>query len=102
MELFDLSDVEERVLLVGVQERDGDDTEESLQELAELAKTAGAKVVGTVIQKREAIHPGTYVGKGKMSNPRKTDGDNGTYLFDIHMENELPEYLQYDFGLTKE
>ena len=34
MELFDLSDVEERVLLVGVQERDGDDTEESLQELA--------------------------------------------------------------------
>ena len=46
--------------------------------------------------------PFTYVGKGKMSNPRKTDGDNGTYLFDIHMENELPEYLQYDFGLTKE
>ena len=70
MELFDLSDVEERVLLVGVQERDGDDTEESLQELAELAKTAGAKVVGTVIQKREAIHPGTYVGKGKIDEIR--------------------------------
>ena len=48
------------------------------------------------------VLPFTYVGKGKMSNPRKTDGDNGTYLFDIHMENELPEYLQYDFGLTKE
>ena len=70
MELFDLSDVEERVLLVGVQERDGDDTEESLQELAELAKTAGAKVVGKVIQKREAIHPGTYVGKGKIDEIR--------------------------------
>ncbi|MGN0356825.1 MAG: GTPase HflX [Blautia sp.] len=70
MELFDLSDVEERVLLVGVQERDGDDTEESLQELVELAKTAGAKVVGTVIQKREAIHPGTYVGKGKIDEIR--------------------------------
>lgn len=70
MELFDLSDVEERVLLVGVQERDGDDTEESLQELAELTKTAGAKVVGTVIQKREAIHPGTYVGKGKIDEIR--------------------------------
>lgn len=48
------------------------------------------------------VLPFTYVGKGKMSNPRKADGDNGTYLFDIHMENELPEYLQYDFGLTKE
>lgn len=70
MELFDLSDKTERVLLVGVQENDGDDTEESLQELAELAKTAGAEVVGTVIQKRERIHPGTYVGKGKIDEIR--------------------------------
>ena len=48
------------------------------------------------------VLPFTYVGKGKLTNPRKTDGGNGTYLFDIHMENELPEYLQYDFGVTKE
>lgn len=70
MEVFDLSDKTERVLLVGVQENDGDDTEESLQELAELAKTAGVEVVGTVIQKRERIHPGTYVGKGKIDEIR--------------------------------
>ena len=70
MEVFDLSDKTERVLLVGVQENDGDDTEESLQELAELAKTAGAEVVGTVNQKRERIHPGTYVGKGKIDEIR--------------------------------
>lgn len=70
MELFDLSDKTERVILVGVQENDGDDTEESLQELAELAKTAGAEVVGTVIQKRERIHSGTYVGKGKIDEIR--------------------------------
>ena len=70
MEVFDLSDKTERVLLVAVQENDGDDTEESLQELAELAKTAGAEVVGTVIQKRERIHPGTYVGKGKIDEIR--------------------------------
>ena len=70
MEVFDLSDKTERVLLVGVQENDGDDTEESLQELSELAKTAGAEVVGTVIQKRERIHPGTYVGKGKIDEIR--------------------------------
>ena len=70
MEVFYLSDKTERVLFVGVQEIDGDDTEESLQELAELAKTAGAEVVGTVIQKRERIHPGTYVGKGKIDEIR--------------------------------
>lgn len=46
--------------------------------------------------------PFTYVGEGKLMNPRKTDTGNGTYLFDIHMDNSLPEYLQYDFGLTKE
>lgn len=66
MELYDLNEIEERVILVGVQEGDGDDTVESVEELVELAKTAGALVVGTVIQKRERIHPGTYVGKGKM------------------------------------
>ena len=33
-------------------------------------------------------------------SPKVTANGNGTYLFDIHMENELPEYLQYDFGLT--
>ena len=48
------------------------------------------------------VLPFTYVGKGKLQNPRKTEGGNGTYFFDIHMENALPEYLQYDFVLTKE
>ena len=46
--------------------------------------------------------PHTYIGKGVLTNPRKTDGSNGTYVYDIKMENDLPEYLQYDFGLTKE
>lgn len=45
------------------------------------------------------VLPFTYVGKGQMRNPRKTENGNGTYLFDIHMEHALPEYLQYDFGL---
>ena len=65
MEAFELKEIEERVILVGVQENNGEDTEESLQELAELARTAGAETVGSLIQNREAIHPGTYIGKGK-------------------------------------
>ena len=52
---------------MGVSEQDGDDAEDSLAELAELVKTAGASVAGTLIQKRELIHPGTYVGTGKVA-----------------------------------
>lgn len=62
-----LEDVEEKVVLVGVSEQEGDDAEDSLAELAELVKTAGATVAGTLIQKRELIHPGTYVGTGKVA-----------------------------------
>ncbi|MBE5964026.1 MAG: GTPase HflX [Lachnospiraceae bacterium] len=65
-ELYDIKDVEEKVILVAVATSDNDDTEESLEELKELAKTAGATVVAKVIQNREAVHPGTYVGKGKI------------------------------------
>ncbi len=43
--------------------------------------------------------PFTYVGEGVMTNPRKTENIKGTLLFDIKMDQELPEYLQYDFGL---
>ena len=64
--MIELKQEMEKVILVGVQEQDGDDTERSLKELEELVKTAGASAVGIVIQKREMIHPGTYVGKGKL------------------------------------
>ena len=54
------------------------------------------------------VMPFTYVGKGKLTNPRKQVSFDEqkkknvtTYLFDIPMEHELPDYLQYDFGLTK-
>lgn len=46
--------------------------------------------------------PFTYVGKGHLDNPRPSQNEQRkrTFIFDIHMENELPDYLQYDFGLT--
>lgn len=70
MQLYDMSEVEERVVLVGVQWNDDEKIEESLDELEELAQTAGAAVVGRLIQSRERIHPGTYIGKGKMAELR--------------------------------
>ena len=66
MQPYDMKEMEERVILVGVQESFSEDVEESLDELAELCETAGAQVAGRVIQNREKIHPGTYVGKGKI------------------------------------
>ena len=67
MPLYEVEQETERVILVGVSQQDGDDAEDSVAELAELVETAGAVVVGTLIQKRENIHPGTYVGTGKVS-----------------------------------
>lgn len=64
--MIELKEEIEKVILVGVSVEDTDDTEKSLDELEELAKTAGAVTVGRVIQNREMIHPGTYVGKGKI------------------------------------
>ena len=66
MALYEMEDAKERVILVGVQENDAEPEEESLDELAELARTAGAEVAGRLIQKREAMHPVTYIGKGKI------------------------------------
>lgn len=63
---YENEQMEEKVILIGVSEQEGDDAEDSLAELAELVKTAGAVVAGTLIQKRESIHPGTYVGTGKV------------------------------------
>ena len=53
--------LEERVVLVGVQTDDHDNVEESLDELKELASTAGAVTVGRIIQNRESVHPGTGI-----------------------------------------
>ena len=64
--LFDTEERQERIILVGVETAEGDDTKQSLEELEELGQTAGAVTVGMVIQKRERMHPGTYIGKGKI------------------------------------
>ena len=63
--------LEERVVLVGVQTDDHDNVEESLDELKELASTAGAVTVGRIIQNRESVHPGTYIGKGKIQEVKE-------------------------------
>lgn len=59
-------EIKEKVILLAVATEDIHEAEESLDELEELVKTAGAEVTARVIQIRETPHPGTYVGKGKI------------------------------------
>lgn len=64
--MYNMDDIRERVILVGVDTEGGETAERSLDELAELAATAGAKVTGRLIQTRECVHPATYIGRGKL------------------------------------
>ena len=64
--MISMDEIKERVILIAVDTDGSDQAERSLDELGELAKTAGAEVVGRMIQPRENIHPGTYIGKGKI------------------------------------
>ena len=56
----------EKLILVGIAQEDVEDTIASLQELEELADTAGAVTLELFIQSREQPHPGTYLGSGRM------------------------------------
>ena len=68
--MIDTSEVIEKVILVAVKRNDRDNTEESLDELEELAQTAGAVTLCKVIQNRETFHSATYMGKGKIEELR--------------------------------
>ena len=69
MSTFETKEIVEKVILLGVDV--GDDTMESMKELAELVDTAGAIVLDSIVQSRERIHPGTYLGKGKIEEVRE-------------------------------
>lgn len=68
---YETEEKKEKVILTAVDLEDGTDVEYSLDELEELAQTAGAVTVGRLIQKRENVHPGTYIGKGKIQELRE-------------------------------
>lgn len=57
---------QERVLIVGVELQGMENFDMSMEELASLAKTAGAEVVGVYTQKREKYDSKTFVGSGKL------------------------------------
>jgi len=79
MKIARTTDVRERALLVGLGLKraphipghsSDESARESLEELAELARSAGAVVAGSILQMREAIDPATVLGKGKLEEIR--------------------------------
>ena len=65
--MYEMEQIDERVILVGIDTGNEDAANRSLDELSELANTAKADVVGMLIKPRESAHPGTYIGKGKLT-----------------------------------
>ena len=64
---------DERLILVTVCTGSSEFAEHSLDELEELVDTAGGITIGRLVQNRESIHPGTYLGSGKLDELIETD-----------------------------
>lgn len=87
MSFIDKPSLREKALLVSVIPP-GDDSElESVEELGRLAETAGATVVGRVIQRRDKVSASTYVGKGKLEEIAKAATETGADL--VLVDNDL-------------
>lgn len=81
--MISMDEIKERVILVAVDTDGSDQAERSLDELGELAKTAGAEVVGRMIQPREK-YP-----SGNLYRKRKDSGIKGIIVGDARNRNYL-------------
>ncbi len=63
--MYNTDKIIEKIILISVDPDDGQDIDANLDELEELIKTAGAVVVGRMIQKKESVDKATYIGSGK-------------------------------------
>ncbi|HEY5233324.1 MAG TPA: GTPase HflX [Verrucomicrobiae bacterium] len=92
----------ERVFLVGVElkSRGRAELRESLDELAELAQTAGAEVAGDGIQKMESLNAATFIGKGKAEEFSKfcKANDVDTVVFDDELSPAQSRNLEKIFN----
>ncbi|MCR5203846.1 MAG: GTPase HflX [Lachnospiraceae bacterium] len=76
-ELIEIKREQERVVLVAVEYNENEDSDAYLDELSELAKTAGAETVGRIVQKRETVSSSTYIGKGKVEELKELINETG-------------------------
>src|SRR5438045_3992625 len=92
----------ERVFLVGVEikSRQGADTDDSLEELTELATTAGGEVVGDGVQKMAAPCASTFIGTGKAEEFARHchHADVDTVIFDDELSPAQSRNLEKVFN----
>jgi GTPase len=92
----------ERVFLVGVERKshDGADIRDSLDELGELATTAGGEVIGEGTQKLESPHAATYIGKGKADEFARYCAEQNvdTVIFDDELSPAQTRNLEKVFN----
>ena len=74
---FETGHEQEKLVLVAVSLDNDDMTDRSLDELEELARTAGGETVGRIIQNREAFSAATYIGKGKIEEVKDMIAETG-------------------------
>lgn len=92
----------ERAFLVGVQPTRGANgwrSEASLDELALLAETAGAIVVGRALQRLESPNPATYVGKGKLEEIKARSDEFDVVIFDDELSPSQQRNLEQALGI---
>jgi GTP-binding protein HflX len=90
-----------RVVLVGVREqRERPDKAHALDEISGLVRTAGARVVGEMVQVREAPDAATYIGKGKLSELKELIAERSADLivFDNHLSPAQGKKLEEETG----
>ncbi|HEX6262881.1 MAG TPA: GTPase HflX [Actinomycetota bacterium] len=75
--------------------------EGDLDELAALADTAGAEVVGRLVQPRDAPDPRTFIGKGRLGDLHALvhDTDAGLVIFDQELTPGQLRHLEEDLGV---
>ena len=97
-------EIRERIILVGVTipPETTEETEQHLDELAQLVDTAGADVVGRMLQRRDAPDPATYLGKGKIEELREESLllDSDTTVFDNDLSPAQQRNLEKILGRT--
>lgn len=100
--LSNTNDRVERVFLVGIELKRDEArvTRESLDELAELARTAGGEVAGDGVQRLDAPHPATFIGRGKAGDfARECKAlDVDTVLFDDELSAAQARNLEEIFA----
>jgi GTPase len=80
--------------------RDRVRTESSLEELALLAKSAGARVVGTLLQERARRDPATLIGRGKVEEVKRRaeEGEADVVVFDEDLTPAQQRNVEREVG----